>query len=374
MPAPPNLRRRALLAAGGALTAGILGWSATRPGAPALLPQGWYIVIRAGQSANLRQLVALGAPAHAERRIDAGMDVRYLAFAASPDGRWLAVLKRVPRGSMPNDAIAIFDRRSLRRQSEVGVEIPFQSSPTYSLSWSADGARLAVPYNIAGRTLLFSISPAGRIALNAMGEYAYFRFHPVQANVAASEQRSASGDSTTIFEFVPGARERPLETVSGAEASWSPDGSRLAYLSGRGAAQTLDVRVLASGQVATSLPLRPIAKAWSPDSTRLAVYADVVSDPLHLHGIIPDGMLPGYPRSTPAPQLSVHDLASGASYATRNLPRGFELARLQWLDQNWLLVAAAQNGMSFVTDRQLGRRLPITEWVGVAPLLGWLAA
>ena len=74
---------------------------------------------------------------------------------------------------------------------------------------------------------------------------------------------------------VASGRQTPLATGSGAHRSprWSPDGSRLAYVStAEGGGLQLFVRSMAGGETArlTGLPDSPSDLAWSPDGRRLA--------------------------------------------------------------------------------------------------------
>src|ERR1700687_1916208 len=71
-----------------------------------------------------------------------------------------------------------------------------------------------------------------------------------------------------------GSDHRPLTTGNRSDASprWSPDGSRIAYLSDADGKQQIYVRWMDSGQTAriTNLEEGPDAIAWSPDGKMLS--------------------------------------------------------------------------------------------------------
>ncbi|QZD94191.1 S9 family peptidase [Qipengyuania gelatinilytica] len=81
--------------------------------------------------------------------------------------------------------------------------------------------------------------------------------------------------------------QTPLVTGEGSHTSprWSPDGTRLAYVSTEsGGGPELHVRWMASGESAniTALPEAPGAISWSPDGTRIAYSARVPGEGLKL--------------------------------------------------------------------------------------------
>jgi len=84
-----------------------------------------------------------------------------------------------------------------------------------------------------------------------------------------------------------GGRHRPV--VSGADSysspRWSPDGSRLAYVSAaEGRGPEIYVRWMDTGQTAllSNLPSAPRAIAWSPDGRQIAFVAHVAVEPASL--------------------------------------------------------------------------------------------
>ena len=85
--------------------------------------------------------------------------------------------------------------------------------------------------------------------------------------------------SIWLIDVATGA-ERPLVAGKGAHSSprWSPDGSRLAYVSTEeGSTAQLFVRWMASGEAAriTSLPDSPNSVDWSPDGSQIAYVMSV---------------------------------------------------------------------------------------------------
>jgi dipeptidyl aminopeptidase/acylaminoacyl peptidase len=113
-------------------------------------------------------------------------------------------------------------------------------------------------------------------------------------------------------------RQVPLVTGTGAHTSprWSPDGTRLAYVSSaEGGGSQLFVRWMASGQAAriTGLPDSPSALTWSPDGRRIAYLMNVPDEGLKL------GAAPTKPEgATWAKPLEIIDKvtyrADGAGY------------------------------------------------------------
>lgn len=103
---------------------------------------------------------------------------------------------------------------------------------------------------------------------------------------------------------------------------WSPDGTRLAYVSTAGGAAQLWVRWLKGGEAVrlTGLPNSPSGITWSPDGTQIAYSMLVEGEGLKL-GKAPDGKPEGAKWADP---LEVYDLlayrADGAGY----LKPGFE--------------------------------------------------
>jgi hypothetical protein len=371
-------RRRFLLGAGALVAAGVAGPLVLDRTTPALLtdtPPGWYLVVRAGSGGNERLLLADNGAGHVVRRLDGGSGILYLDAAPSPDGRWLALLKRVPRGSMPTDAISIFDRRTLRRVSETETQIDFQDIPPYHVGWSADSQHLAVPYTQAGRTLIFSVKH-GRVALQGLLRRNRLRFHPTTVDIALHEPLRHAGGTIAVVRRTPGARDQELETFAGTNASWSPDGAALAYRTGAGRNGTarLVVRDEASRTLTARLALEAQSYAWSPDSARLAVFATVSTDPLRLKHLVPPGLIPGWNPAVTEQALVVYSVHDNQLLQIGNIPPGFRIAHLQWMSPDWLLVVAAQASQSFVVDRRGEQRRPVPAIDDYAPLVTWIAA
>jgi hypothetical protein len=370
-------RRRFLLGAGALAVAGVAGPLAlnARPPAPlSELPAGRYLVVRAGSGGDERLLLADDGAGRVVRRLDGGSGILYLDAAPSPDGRWLALLKRVPRGSMPTDAIAVYDWRTLRKVSETEAQIDFQDIPPYRVGWSADGERLAVPYNQAGRALIFSVKN-GRVALQGMLRRNRFRFHPAQADLALHEPLRPNRGSIAIVRQVPGARDQEIETFAGADAVWSPDGAALAYRTGAASKGTarLHIRDEVSRSVSATLDLDSQTYAWSPDSAHLAVFATMSNDPLRLARFVPRGLVPRWNPGASKQVLLVHSITDGRNLQIGDIPPGFRVAHLQWMNADWLLVAAARASQSFIVDRRGERRRPVPAIDDYSPLVTWLA-
>ncbi|QIQ87504.1 S9 family peptidase [Erythrobacter sp.] len=92
--------------------------------------------------------------------------------------------------------------------------------------------------------------------------------------------------SIWLIDVATGA-QTPLVTGAGSHVSprWSPDGTRLAYVSTMsGGGPELHVRWMESGDSAniTALPEAPAAIAWSPDGTRIAFTARIAGKGLTL--------------------------------------------------------------------------------------------
>ncbi|UOR16188.1 alpha/beta hydrolase family protein [Qipengyuania aquimaris] len=96
----------------------------------------------------------------------------------------------------------------------------------------------------------------------------------------------AAVSSIWMVDTASGA-QTPLVTGAGAHFAprWSPDGSRLAYVSTEsGGGPELHVRWMASGESAniTALPESPGSLSWSPDGTMIAYTARVPGKPVSL--------------------------------------------------------------------------------------------
>ncbi len=88
-----------------------------------------------------------------------------------------------------------------------------------------------------------------------------------------------------------GTGHRPLTTGDYSDASprWSPDGSRLAFISDRDGSAQIWVRYMDSGQMSriTNLQNAPAGIAWSPNGSHLSFTALVEDPPLQVAELPP---------------------------------------------------------------------------------------
>src|SRR5262245_33338958 len=83
-----------------------------------------------------------------------------------------------------------------------------------------------------------------------------------------------------------GTNHRPLTTGQASDSSrrWSPDGTRIAYISGEGGHSQICVRWMDSGQTAriTNLESAPSGMEWSPDGKEISFATFVPAEPVKL--------------------------------------------------------------------------------------------
>jgi Tol biopolymer transport system component len=336
-------------------------------------PPGWYLVTQGGQSDQEQLLVALSSVGRPKQVVASEIGTSFLTAAISPDGRYIAVLKRVARSSMPTDAVSLYDRRSFALLSTAEAQISFQRTPTFAISWSPDSSQLAVSYN-SGRTLVFRVRDDSSIGLQAMLRYGGFQFHPTQTGSALSEVTRPGQDTIRIVELAPGAAEKLIENVDGTDALWSPNGASLAYQRPAGQSPRLFVRDEATRQILHTLSVDVFAQAWSPDSRHLAVFGKTNPDPLNLKDLfpVPIDTIPGLNGGKPQLRLSVYDRDGGRTHIIENLSVSFLPVRLAWLNSDWLLLAGIPVDDSFISDRYGQRKAPIPALSSYMLMLGWI--
>ncbi|GAB4130507.1 MAG: hypothetical protein Fur005_48680 [Roseiflexaceae bacterium] len=369
--------RRSLLLGGGACTlAGLIGgFSLNRSWLDPISaqPSGVLLLSRLSQNGRGRLLIAYDPATNTERELEAESGTSFLSIVPAPDQQHVALLKRISRGSMPTDSIVVYDRATLTKRALVETQIAFQRVPTYMLSWEANMRRVAVPYNNAGRTLIYNVRPE-QIGLHGMFDRAFFQFHPTNAGVALYES-SSDAEIAVIGEALT-EHEHPIEQIAGMEARWSPNGQWLAYQSkpskqaNQGSALIIRNEQHPSEQ--RELALKPLFKVWSPDSRSMALYSLGKSDPLGIGRYLTREWLPGYQPNRIAPHLLTYDPVRNELNSIGAIPAGFQIAKLLWLNQDWLLVASVNPHESFLIDRhgQHQQRLLINE---SSPILAWIA-
>ena len=126
----------------------------------------------------------------------------------------------------------------------------------------------------AGRDL-FDLSAAADVQISPDGrQIAYVRL--------ANDIMTDSVQPSIWLIDVASGRQQPLVTAGSARnPRWSPDGSRIAYVSSDGTSSQLFVRWLSTGASAriTGLPNSPGSIAWSPDGRQIAYVMAVPDEP-----------------------------------------------------------------------------------------------
>ena len=149
---------------------------------------------------------------------------------------------------------------------------------------TAPAIGLAAPAERADATFtgrdLFSLSVAADPQISPDGRTVAY----VRRSADIMTDRMVS--SIWLIDTASGA-ERPLVASKGAHMSprWSPDGTRLAYVStAEGTAPQLFVRWVQGGETArlTGLPDSPSSIAWSPDGSQIAYVMAVPDEALKL--------------------------------------------------------------------------------------------
>ena len=184
-----------------------------------------------------------------------------------------------------------------------------------ALALGCSTAALAAPAEGPSSTFtgrdLFDLSAASDPQISPDGrQIAYVR---LTADIMTDRARP----SIWLIDTATG-RQVPLVTGTGSHNNprWSPDGTRLAYVSSaEGGGSQLFVRWMASGQAAriTGLPDSPSALTWSPDGRRIAYLMNVPDE-----GLKPGSAPPKPEGATWAKPLEIIDKvtyrADGAGY------------------------------------------------------------
>jgi len=119
-----------------------------------------------------------------------------------------------------------------------------------------------------------------------------------------------------------GTNHRPLTTGNRSDVSprWSPDGTRLAYLSDADGKQQLYIRWMDTGQTAriTNLEQSPDAIAWSPDGKMFSFSAVVPGKGPHIADL-------SAPSSGASPKCCILRPGSNSTNRKCSQPRAFML-------------------------------------------------
>jgi serine/threonine protein kinase/Tol biopolymer transport system component len=205
----------------------------------------------------------------------------------SPDGRWVA-----------------FDRSGRKTHDRDIVIVSSDGTSTHALldgpandfapTWSPDGRRLLFLSDRSGAVDLWAIPLAGRLAAGlpelTMRNVGRTRILGLTSGGRLLHQRLTGAVDVYVADLASPVPTPLTETFVGTNLSprWSPDGSRIAYVSRRGLRGLQgdhEVLVVRDLRGASTLELTPpihgfVVADWSPDGRRLL-----------LHGFDTDGVL-----------------------------------------------------------------------------------
>lgn len=188
------------------------------------------------------------------------------------------------------------DGKVLRRLLRGERNVQFESWPLFrgSIAWSPDGASLAITAKSAGRDRLYVVdAESGRVRRSfevPCESLSYPAWSPVSDSVVVAGVKDGRSDLWLVDTGTGEIGRLTDDTWDEREASWSPDGRRVAFSSDRGAPVVLRPEPpaegyghyglheldLASGR--TSLLLDTAGEdrnpVWSPDGRKLAFLSD----------------------------------------------------------------------------------------------------
>lgn len=167
--------------------------------------------------------------------------------------------------------------------------------------WGAlatDGLRVYFTEFLNGRPTIAAVPITGGLAVPLKLPFPHaglYDISPDKADLLVSETKDMFQDAPLWRVPIIGGTPRRLGSIAAHDASWSPDGKKLAYVVGSGLyvadADGSDSRVLrAPTSVRGEWAWRPI---WSPDSRRLRfLYYEMETHESHIWEINPDGSNP----------------------------------------------------------------------------------
>jgi Tol biopolymer transport system component len=226
--------------------------------------------------------------------------------AWSPDGRRVAFVRQEPGACATycpasNVYVANADGTEVKRVTE-NAAAPPDRPPNWVIqpAWSPDGARIA--YVQGQRQFVWcgtgtTMCPAVPVALRIVGRDGAAGAQVLSAAQITGPSWSATGqhvlfrlDNRSVAVVRPdGSGLRRL--APGTAATWSPDGSTIALLTGQ---RLVTVRADGSGlrtlwSSSATAPRRFGAPSWSPDGRRLIVTSGLVRNDRELYRIRDDG-------------------------------------------------------------------------------------